>query len=919
MHDPLISYYTNLNTVAGDVPVSELITAIRTGLIQGISYSDTITRIRKETDKNTISKLKKGLPKVTLSGTFDQHRINDKFLSHSGLLQIDIDELPPDVASYAELRKTLQNDKYTFACFSSPSDKLKLIVKIPSDKESHLAAFLAVESYYLSKYQIKIDRATKDVTRLCFLSYDPEIFINQNSAVYTKITVAATPQKKTPPRAPNYPTTDKSTDIENCLQQIERNRIDITGSYADWVKIGFAIADGFGETGRDYYHRVSIFYSGYNTDETNAQYTNCLKGNGKNKVQLASFFQACKDYGIDTKRPLKAVQKLHKNEQKTAQTNHREGTGQIDDFKKPINPDCENADEFLAKNEFYYKDGCYYTTKQYKTKTHAERISNFIMEFLYFFPDGSNNAKWYIKIQSNTGELAQIELTAKDLNSVSAFKPAIMSKGRYSFSGNQAQLDKIIEYHNTQYSKAHKIACLGWQAEHNIYAYSNGIIDGTFTFIPANKMGIVSCNDNSYYLPALSELTKEDTSYLNERKFIYKPGSLSFADYNKHMVAAYGVNGAIGNAYLIAAIFRDIIFAERASFPYLFLFGEAGSGKTTFTDLHLSVFGNPQPGIGISNDSTSKSIARRISQFKNALTYIKEYTNNDVDSSTIGLLKTGYEGVGYDRAQTSNDNKTHQTGVFSGIFIDGNELPEKNSALFSRTITITFEKTDFTTQQQVAKDILKDAAESGFGQIFVEIARHRQLMSAEFGNTYRKAIHYLKNERCKNLGLADRTIEHIALLIAPIRILKAHLNFHINVEEMIGVLIAAANAQNEAMKETNEIQTFFKTLEYLSSDFKIKEGYDYHIKIDATGVEVFSFVFENVYNKYAEQCIKQRMPPTGKASLKAFLKNKPFTIRSTQKGSEFTPYDKDLKKRVWRFDYKALNIEMQRTGVYGTV
>ena len=42
-----------------------------------------------------------------------------------------------------------------------------------------------------------------------------------------------------------------TTEIESIIQQIETKQIDIATAYSDWRDIGFALADGFGESGRD--------------------------------------------------------------------------------------------------------------------------------------------------------------------------------------------------------------------------------------------------------------------------------------------------------------------------------------------------------------------------------------------------------------------------------------------------------------------------------------------------------------------------------------------------------------------------------------------------------------------------------------------------------------------------------------------
>lgn len=66
---------------------------------------------------------------------------------------------------------------------------------------------------------------------------------------------------------------------DNLIRRIESRGVDITGDYLDWVRLGFAFANTFGELGRGFYHRVSQFHPRYDPNQTNRQYDNCLKTN----------------------------------------------------------------------------------------------------------------------------------------------------------------------------------------------------------------------------------------------------------------------------------------------------------------------------------------------------------------------------------------------------------------------------------------------------------------------------------------------------------------------------------------------------------------------------------------------------------------------------------------------------------------
>lgn len=81
-------------------------------------------------------------------------------------------------------------------------------------------------------------------------------------------------------------------DLEYLITQIENDKKDITGSYDTWLKIGFAIADHFGEDGRNYFQRVSQFHPEYDSKVCDDQFNKCLGGNGSG-ITIKTFFHLC--------------------------------------------------------------------------------------------------------------------------------------------------------------------------------------------------------------------------------------------------------------------------------------------------------------------------------------------------------------------------------------------------------------------------------------------------------------------------------------------------------------------------------------------------------------------------------------------------------------------------------------------------
>jgi hypothetical protein len=87
-------------------------------------------------------------------------------------------------------------------------------------------------------------------------------------------------------------------EVETVIGRIEALHIDITAVYRNWLDLGFAFSEEFGERGREYFHRVSRFYPQYSYKEADRQFDACLKSRGGG-VTIKSFFHLAHIAGVD--------------------------------------------------------------------------------------------------------------------------------------------------------------------------------------------------------------------------------------------------------------------------------------------------------------------------------------------------------------------------------------------------------------------------------------------------------------------------------------------------------------------------------------------------------------------------------------------------------------------------------------------
>lgn len=136
------------------LPIEDIVIRIKNG-----NSKDLVTRIR-----NGESALKLKLPCICFSGIFSQ-RCNDGLIRESGLICLDYDNVP-DVEAF---KKRICENEYTIVCFISPSGNgLKVICKTED----------------IDKFPIEYLDLHTDISRVCFESYDPDVYHNPNSLRY---------------------------------------------------------------------------------------------------------------------------------------------------------------------------------------------------------------------------------------------------------------------------------------------------------------------------------------------------------------------------------------------------------------------------------------------------------------------------------------------------------------------------------------------------------------------------------------------------------------------------------------------------------------------------------------------------------------------------------------------------------------
>jgi hypothetical protein len=150
------------------------------------AYESQITKLRytlHRQGKGLYDHYKKLLNAATFGGTFSPTRGKETLLQHSGLVHLDYDH----VCDLAHVREVLCGAPTVAYVFVSPSGhglKVGVHVAQVADDASYKHAWQVVSDHVASQYGLEADPTGKDISRLCFMAWDPDAYVHLDAEVF---------------------------------------------------------------------------------------------------------------------------------------------------------------------------------------------------------------------------------------------------------------------------------------------------------------------------------------------------------------------------------------------------------------------------------------------------------------------------------------------------------------------------------------------------------------------------------------------------------------------------------------------------------------------------------------------------------------------------------------------------------------
>lgn len=177
----MVSVYQEFKYNLGERNLLEVLQEIKSDKYQ--SEINSIRYALHKGDEKTAEEIKSNLLGFTTSGTFGESRTKANIVTYSQVVCLDFDDIP--LTEINNLVTLVNGCRYTFASFISPSNEgLKVFIKVNSNAEQHTTVYNQIANFYKELSGYDFDAKCKDITRLCFVSCDADLFLNENATTF---------------------------------------------------------------------------------------------------------------------------------------------------------------------------------------------------------------------------------------------------------------------------------------------------------------------------------------------------------------------------------------------------------------------------------------------------------------------------------------------------------------------------------------------------------------------------------------------------------------------------------------------------------------------------------------------------------------------------------------------------------------
>lgn len=482
-----------------------------------------------------------------------------------------------------------------------------------------------------------------------------------------------------------------------------------------------------------------------------------------------------------------------------------------------------------------------------------ETISNFIVKIISTHETMEGIIREVVFINEFGEQSSSFSMAPEHMTGADGFSTFCLAKGNYVWQGNKKDLSVIWEAEFLNDDGRHIIEPdhIGWVSGEKMWIFGNVAIDKDGKETRPNK-NHVFWTDKKGIKPVPLGVTSGRTQISEGIPYLSLRGVRIDEIKTKLSDTIGDRESSLCLGWISAVPFLEEIFDRYGCFPFLFVTGKRGSGKSTIAEWLMNFFGLENAGK-MASDTTQVGLSRYLSYYASLPVFVDEYRNTKNVTCKNGFLRNAYNrqsaGKGIKSAFGVREAKIRGT-----LLISGEETPEDN-ALLTRCVTVLVSekcrKTNHFNWFMNNRTL--------FSNHILNILKRKNEILKSFMDVLEQGKTYFTENGCD-----DRTATNYAIVAAGY---VAAFGEDLDFGQWLGE--EAVRVKHEYQSE-NAVEVFWEELLVMKTRGMIDEKY-----WDVSNGMIYLY-FEGLYTIFSEQYRKSRgIEPFKKASIRDYLKEEP--------------------------------------------
>ena len=478
----------------------------------------------------------------------------------------------------------------------------------------------------------------------------------------------------------------------------------------------------------------------------------------------------------------------------------------------------------------------------------SEIISNFTLKIAatHETPDGMMRA---VLLRNKFGETSRISMLTPEDMSTMTFKTFCFAQGNYLWEGTQEDLNAIWRHEFLHDDGKHIVepGSVGWIED--MWLFGNVAIKDGKEMRP-DESGIFWTEKKGYKPIPLSE--DASVPYFSRQ-------APELPDILQKLSDTIGQEEAkLSLGWVFAVAYLEDVFKVYNCFPFLFLTGKKGSGKSHIADWLMSFWGMERSGKQAA-DSTSVGLQRCLEYYSSMPVFIDEYKNTQKITQKNGFFRNCYNRQSASKGIKSNFG-VRSAKIKGTLLFAGEETPE-DPALLSRCIPILI---TLKRRQNNHYDWFQGKVNE-FSAHIIETLRVQTAKVELFRKQLFEARDYFRS-----IGMDDRMAMNYSVPVAGYCVAFGDKDL-----DFARWLVKELTRVKLEQDGEGIIDIFFNDLQVLRLSGKVSDKF-----WDTRDGKIYLY-FHGLYNIWADDYRKRKGEPPFKASsIRDYLKDEPGYIEA---------------------------------------